>query len=84
MRHLTYRKGAATLSCYTRHIADVREQAGFEDTKVGRKAFDLAIRKALRVQAGCPGAWKALKVVLADPKKKERLVERLTKAGKRA
>jgi hypothetical protein len=66
------------MSCYLRHLTGVFEALSVEKNKDNRKAIDKAIRKILKMDEPCPQVWKKLKTILADGKKKEDLLKKLT------
>lgn len=69
------------MSCYFRHMKDVFEEAGVEVTKDNKKRLDAAIHKAVGVAyKDCPAAWRAVKVLLAEPKGRAKLVAAIRKA----
>jgi len=67
------------MSCYTRHLTDVFETLGVENSKDNRKMMDKSIRKVLKTDESCPEVWKQLKAILADEEKKKNLVGKLKK-----
>jgi hypothetical protein len=67
------------MSCYTRHLIDVFETLGVENSKDNRKTMDKAMRKILKTDKPCSEVWKQLKNILADEEKKNNLVGKLKK-----
>lgn len=66
------------MSCYTRHLGGLFQEAGLEFSKQNRKAADRCIRAALNLEAAhCPEVWRAVKPMLADPAARARLLEAL-------
>jgi len=67
------------MSCYTRHLTDVFETLGVENSKDNRKTMDKAMRKILKRDKPCSEVWKQLKNILADEEKKNNLIGKLKK-----
>ncbi len=66
------------MSCYTRHLGSLFQEAGIEFSKQNRAAADRCIRAALNLQTvHCPEVWRAVKPMLADPAQRARLLEAL-------
>ena len=65
------------MSCYTRHLSDIFEKLGVENSKDNRKIMDKSIRKILKTDKPCPEVWKQLKLILGDDKNKKDLVGKL-------
>jgi hypothetical protein len=49
------------MSCYTRHLGEVMELMGLEDTRENKKLLDEKIRRVLGTDAPCPDIWKQVK-----------------------
>jgi len=71
------------MSCYFRHMADVLAEAGIDleevkADKTKKKDLDEKIHKLVGVEyKDCSPAWKELKEMLADDKKRAKLVKAL-------
>ncbi len=66
------------MSCYTRHLEELFQEVGIENTRVNRKAIDGHIRTALgMIGEDCPAVWKEVKARLNDVEGRKDLVERL-------
>ncbi len=49
----------AIMSCYTRHLDELIDRLGLENTKENRKLLDLKIREAFSIpDLDCPAVWK--------------------------
>ena len=63
------------MSCYTRHLGGLFDEAGLENTRQARTEADGRIRRLLNVsEADCPVVWRELKAWLARPDQRARLV----------
>lgn len=66
------------MSCYTRHLYELFQEVGMENTKANRKIMDGHIREALGMGGeGCPSVWKEVKARLDDVERRKDLVSRL-------
>jgi len=64
------------MTCYTRHLKDIFDEAGVEFTKENRKQADKHFKKWLG-KTDCPEAWRELKTRLSDSSKRREIVEKL-------
>ncbi|RJQ33342.1 MAG: hypothetical protein C4562_00305 [Actinobacteria bacterium] len=52
------------MACYVRHLDEVLDALGIENTKEGRKKLDLLIKEKLNMQeAHCPEVWNKIKEI---------------------
>ena len=50
------------MTCYFRHLKDVFEKAGIENTKENKRSIDQVIHKLMNVKyKNCPATWKEVK-----------------------
>ena len=64
------------MTCYTRHLKDIFDEAGVEFTKENRRQADKLFKKLLG-KSDCPETWRELKNRLVDPLKRGEVVENL-------
>jgi len=64
------------VSCYVSHLDDLLQDAGIEPTKTNRKQADLILRR-ITGEDRCNQVWFRLKPVLADPRGREELTNKL-------
>lgn len=66
------------MSCYTRHLAPILNEAGIADTRTNREAVDHVLRELLGMpHAKCPEVWDELKRWLDQPSPRALIVEDL-------
>jgi len=64
------------MTCYTRHLKEIFDDAGVEFTKENRRQADKLFKKWLG-KTDCPETWRELKIRLSDPSKRREVVENL-------
>ena len=67
------------MTCYTRHLKDVFDEAGVEFTKENIKRADKHFKKWLG-KGDCPETWKELKKRMSDPADREEVIKSLRSA----
>lgn len=67
------------MTCYTRHLKHIFDEAGVEFTKENRKQADRHLKKWLG-KTDCPETWRELKIRLGDPSKRLEVVKNLKAA----
>lgn len=66
------------MSCYVRHLDEVLEGLGLENTKENRKLLDQKIRKVLNMEdAHCPEIWQRIKPKIQNEKELNELTQNL-------
>ncbi len=69
------------MSCYFRHLKEVMAEAGIEVTPANRKEVDRVLHEVAGVDyKDCPGAWKNLKLRMANDADRAALVKKLRQA----
>jgi hypothetical protein len=64
------------VSCYVSHLDDFLREAGIEPTKPNRKQVD-AILRQITGEHQCNHVWRRVKPLLADPRGREDLANKL-------
>ena len=64
------------VTCYTRHLKDVFDEAGVDFTEENRRRADRHFKKWLG-KTNCPETWKELKKRLSDPADREEVIKSL-------
>ena len=63
------------MSCYTRHLGELFEEAGLVNTRDTRREADKCLRQILDMaEEDCPQVWRELKAWLARPEQRGQLV----------
>ena len=66
------------MSCYTRHLTSIFNEAGIADTRANHEAADRILRDLLGMpHAACPEVWEELKRWLDQPSPRALIVEDL-------
>jgi hypothetical protein len=70
------------MSCYTRHLHDLLEEAGMDINPGNKKRLDSAIREVLDLQAeDCPVVWDQVKPRRDDQEFRRLVVGKLYEEG---
>lgn len=64
------------MTCYTRHLKDLFEEARVEYTVENKHRAD-GLFKKMTGRANCPEAWKFVKASLQDPQRRKELLKAL-------
>ena len=72
------------MSCYTRHLGPLLEEAGLINDRETRRHADRAIRADLHVEGeDCPVVWRAVKACLVNQSERQKLVATLRRLHQR-
>jgi len=66
------------MTCYTRHLKEIFDEAGVQFTKENKKRADQFFKSWLG-KDDCPDVWKELKIRLNDTSKRKDLIKNLQK-----
>lgn len=68
------------MSCYTRHLEKLFEEAGIEPSKENKRKLDSLLKKKFKLE-DCPEVWKKVKTYLNNPVGKEKILAEIRRIG---